>query len=65
MAVAQAFGLPARRVAEPGEVADAIGWCLATPGPCLLHVAIASEENVWPTVLPGKANEEMMTGRIA
>ncbi len=65
VAVAQAFGLPARRVAEAGEVAEAIGWCLSTPGPCLLHVAIASEENVWPMVLPGKANEEMMTGRIA
>jgi acetolactate synthase-1/2/3 large subunit len=26
----------------------------------LLHVAIAREENVWPTVRPGGSNRDMM-----
>ena len=30
------------------------------PGPCLIHVPIAAEENVYPMVPPGAANTEMI-----
>lgn len=64
-AVAAAFGLPARRVSEAAAVEEAIDWCLRTPGPCLLHVPVAAEANVWPMVKPGHANEEMIRGTVA
>ena len=35
---------------------------LATPGPCLINVPIAAEENVYPMVPPGGANRDMIGG---
>jgi acetolactate synthase-1/2/3 large subunit len=37
-AVARAFGMRARRVEDPGELAAALGHALAEPGPYLLDV---------------------------
>jgi benzoylformate decarboxylase len=38
--LAESLGVPARRVAEPAEVAPALRWALAQDGPALLDVAI-------------------------
>jgi acetolactate synthase-1/2/3 large subunit len=60
--LAQAFGIPARSLTDPDDMAYAINKLLETPGPALLHVAIATEHNVWPMVKPGEANDQIMTG---
>jgi pyruvate dehydrogenase (quinone) len=43
-AVAGAMGLTGIRVSEPGELAEAVGRALATPGPVLLDVLTNPEE---------------------
>jgi len=58
--VARAFGLDARCISEPDEVAGAIDWLLGSEGPALLHVKIDPMENVWPLVPPGQANHKML-----
>ena len=58
--VARAFGLQARTISSPGEVADSIEWLLDADGPAMLHVKIDPMENVWPLVPPGQANHKMM-----
>jgi acetolactate synthase-1/2/3 large subunit len=64
-AIARAFGIEAETVTDPDQVQKAIDRLVATPGPALLHVPIASEENVWPMVKPGDANEQMLKGAAA
>ena len=58
--VARAFGVQARSIKEPQEVADALEWLFGTEGAAMLHVSIDSMENVWPLVPPGKPNHKMM-----
>ncbi len=61
-ALARAFDIPAQSISEPDAMAYAINKLLETPGPALLHVAIATENNVWPMVKPGDANDQILTG---
>ncbi len=61
VAVANAFGIQAERLDDPGDAQGAIDRLLSSKGPALLHVPIESGENVWPMVKPGDANEEMIT----
>jgi acetolactate synthase-1/2/3 large subunit len=58
--VARAFGMQARSIHEPEEVAEALDWLLNSQGAAMLHVSIDSMENVWPLVPPGKPNHKMM-----
>jgi acetolactate synthase-1/2/3 large subunit len=58
--VAEAFGVEAFRIAARDEVEAGIARLLAAKGPCLAHVVIDPEHNVWPLVPPGKGNTEMM-----
>ncbi len=60
--LARAFGIPAQSISDPDDMAYAINKLLETPGPALLHVAIATEHNVWPMVKPGDANDQIITG---
>ena len=62
-AVSEAFGIPARTISRPDEVADGIVWLLADDGPAMLHVKIDPTENVWPLVPPGQANHKMISTR--
>ena len=48
--LAQAFGMPARRVSDAGEIDAAVREGLAGSGPCLLEVATSLQ-----AVLPGRA----------
>lgn len=59
--LARAFDIEAQSVSDPGDMAYAINKLLDTPGPALLHVAIATEQNVWPMVKPGDANDQILT----
>lgn len=58
--LAEAFGIPGETISSKDDVLPAIQRMLATPGAYLLHVAISADENVWPLVPPGAANQHMM-----
>ena len=60
VAIAKAYGIPARTIKARAEEEDAITQLLTEPGPLLLHVMIDPKENVWPLVPPGKTNDDMM-----
>ena len=47
-AVATAMGLTARRVTDPDELDEAVGWALATAGPVLLDVVTNPDEVAVP-----------------
>jgi acetolactate synthase-1/2/3 large subunit len=64
-AVARAFGIDAFRISRREEVSAGIERLLAAPGPCLAHVVIDPNENVWPLVPPGKSNADMMHGEYS
>jgi acetolactate synthase-1/2/3 large subunit len=61
--VAEAFGIPAFRVARQDQVKEALQRMFKSDGPILLHVLIDAKENVWPLVPPGKSNDKMMEAK--
>ncbi|MCD7097679.1 acetolactate synthase 2 catalytic subunit [Stenotrophomonas sp. MMGLT7] len=64
-ALAQVFGIPAKRITARSEVEDGLADLLAQPGPALLHVAIDARANVWPLVPPNTANSTMLESNPA
>lgn len=48
--VADAYRVPARTVLTTADLADAATWAITTAGPRLLHIAIASDTPVRPSV---------------
>ena len=58
--VAEAYGIPFRRVEKREELTDAINEMLSTDGPFLLETIIQPDANVEPMTAPGKAIDEMM-----
>jgi acetolactate synthase-1/2/3 large subunit len=53
VAICGGYGIPAQRVSNRGELANAITTMLETPGPYLLDVAVCQEENVFPMIPAG------------
>jgi len=51
--LAQAYGIPAWRVTEAGQLDDAIGAAMAYPGPAIIEFRVARTEDVYPWVLGG------------
>jgi acetolactate synthase-1/2/3 large subunit len=64
-ALAEVFGIPAKRIDRRDQVEDALADLLAQPGPALLHVAIDVKANVWPLVPPNTANGTMLDSNPA
>lgn len=64
-ALAEVFGIPAKRIDRRDQVEDALADLLAQPGPALLHVAIDVKANVWPLVPPNTANSTMLDNNPA
>lgn len=58
--LADAHGIPARRVTEPGEVKDAFDFAQQTPGPVLLDFIVEKEDSVFPMVPTGASLDEMI-----
>ncbi len=58
--LAEAHGVPARRVTKPEEVNEAIEWARKTQGPVVLEFRVEQEEAVYPMVPAGAALDEMM-----
>jgi acetolactate synthase-1/2/3 large subunit len=59
VAVANAYGIPARRVEEPGDVAGAVEEMWGAEGPYLLEVAIDLNANAYPKIAFGHPISEM------
>ncbi len=58
--VADAYDVPARRVEQDEDVAEALRWARAVDGPALVEFIIEPEENVYPMVAPGGALTEII-----
>jgi acetolactate synthase-1/2/3 large subunit len=58
--LAQAYGIPAWRVTQPGEMEAAIGAATAYAGPALVEFQVAREEDVYPWVLGGTSLGEVL-----
>ena len=50
VAVAQAIGIPASRVADAADLRSAVRRTLATTGPVILDVQVQNAETLWPKV---------------
>ena len=60
-AIAHGFGMGAIRLNGPAERwPEQLRQVFAKPGPCLIHVPIARDEEVFPMVPPGAANTVMI-----
>jgi acetolactate synthase I/II/III large subunit len=58
--LAEAHGVPARRVTKHEEVKEAIEWARKTSGPVVLEFRVEQEEAVYPMVPTGAALDEMI-----
>jgi acetolactate synthase-1/2/3 large subunit len=58
--IAEAHGLPSRKVTEMSEVLPAIEFARRTPGPVLIEFRVEKEEAVYPMVPTGAALDEMI-----
>jgi acetolactate synthase-1/2/3 large subunit len=58
--LAEAHGVPARRVTRREEVNEAIEWARGTEGPVVLEFRVEQEEAVYPMVPAGAALHEMI-----
>ena len=58
--LAEAHGIPSRRVECPGDVVPAIGFAQNTVGPVLLDFRVQKEESVYPMVATGADLDDMI-----
>ncbi len=58
--LAEAFGVPAKRVEKPEDAMDAIKFAQETPGPVLIEFRVEMEEAVYPMVPSGAPLNEML-----
>ncbi|GAB4532974.1 MAG: biosynthetic-type acetolactate synthase large subunit [Anaerolineales bacterium] len=58
--LAEAHGVPARRVTSPEEVQEAIAWARQISGPALIEFRVEQEEAVYPMVPAGAALDQML-----
>ena len=60
MKIAEAYGIPSRRVIERADLASAIEEMLAADGPFLLEACVIEEGNVLPMTPPGGSVNAML-----
>ena len=58
--LAEAYGIPARRVTNREEAADALKFAHETDGPVLLEFVVEMEEAVYPMVPAGADLDAMI-----
>jgi acetolactate synthase-1/2/3 large subunit len=58
--LAQAYGIPAWRVESPAGVDFAIEQARSASGPALIDFEIASEQNIFPMMAPGKGLSDLL-----
>jgi acetolactate synthase-1/2/3 large subunit len=60
MKLADAYGIPARRVSERKDVTEAIDFARNTPGPVLIEYLVEEEDSVYPMVAAGADLDDMI-----
>lgn len=60
--IARAFSVAGFDLGEADDPLAVLASAMREPGPCLVNVPIAPEENVYPMVPPGAPNREMIEG---
>ncbi len=58
--IAEAYGIPAKRVTQAEDIQSAIEFAQDTPGPVLIEYQVEKEDSVYPMVPSGAALDEMM-----
>jgi acetolactate synthase I/II/III large subunit len=58
--LADAYGIPARRIKSPDEIADAMAFAKNTQGPVLLEFVVEQEDAVYPMVPAGADLDAMI-----
>ncbi len=58
--LAKAFDIPGQTITQANEVEAALDEFIAHDGPYFLHIKIDANDNVWPLVPPGAANQDMI-----
>ncbi len=58
--LAEAFGIPGRRVSERSKLTDVVREARATDGPMLIDFRVEQEDSVYPMIPAGKALHEMI-----
>ena len=58
--LADAYGATGMRLSDKHTLVDDMREALATPGPVLVDVRVAAEENVYPMIAPGQAARNMV-----
>lgn len=58
--IAEAHGIPGRRITDPGQVSGALEFAKQQTGPVLLDFIVEKEESVYPMVPAGASLDEMM-----
>ncbi len=58
--LADAHGIPGKRITEPENVTSAIQFARKTPGPVVLDFRVEKEESVYPMVPTGAALDQMI-----
>ena len=61
-AIARGFGMPAYNLKDGRSLSKFLTKALEEPGPCLINIPIGREEEVYPIVPPGAANNIMLGG---
>ncbi|GAA0353842.1 acetolactate synthase large subunit [Morganella psychrotolerans] len=59
--IAKGFGLQTCDLNKESDPTAALQAAISRPGPCLIHALIDVCEKVWPMVLPGDANIDMVS----
>ena len=60
--LADTFGMVGLVAEKLGELDDVINKMLAAPGPVIVDVRVAKEENCFPMIPSGAAHNEMLLG---
>jgi len=60
VALAKAFAIDGQTISRKEDIEGALETLLQSKGPYLLEVVISEQDNVWPLVPPGAANQDML-----
>jgi acetolactate synthase-1/2/3 large subunit len=58
--LAEAYGIPGKRISLKDEIEDGLAFMLKDDGPCVLEVMIPAEEKVFPMIPAGKSQKDMI-----
>lgn len=61
--IARGFGMKAVDLGESESPIHTLTEAIQTKGPCLIHVPVKRDEEVYPMVPPGASNKEMIGGK--